>query len=164
MTRLYELADEIRAAADAMAEDGVPEQAIFDTIEAMSGSFNDKAIIVAKLAKEAGAKADAIEVVLKSAQERKKAARANAERLEAYLLRCMESAGIERVESPEIDISLVKNSPSTNVTDESLIPRRYWVQPDIPELRIDKALLLRDLKLGPVSGGELAHTKRVKIK
>ena len=162
--KLYELADEIRAAADAMAEDGVPEQAIFDTIEAMSGSFNDKALIIAKLAKEAGAKADAIELVRKANQEREKAARSNEERLTAYLLRCMESAGIERVESPEIDIALVKNGPTANIVDESLIPRKYWAMLDMPALRIDKVALLRDLKIGPVSGCELAQTKRLKVK
>ena len=59
---------------------------------------------------------------------------------------------------------MVKNSPSLNVVNDRLIPRCYWVHPEIPDMRIDKVALLHDLKIGPVGGAELVQTKRVKIK
>ena len=52
-------------------------------------------------------------------------------------------ASLQRLETPIATASVAKVNPSVNVTDESAIPAKYWVD---GEPKLDKKALLADLK------------------
>jgi len=162
---LYLIATEYRQALDTLAESDLDPQTLADTLEGLDGELQPKAVAVAMWARNVDADADAIEAAAKAMQERAKAARAKAERTRAYLLQCMQLAGVERISSPHVVLSVRANPASVEIEDEAQIPAAYMADPKPVPPKPDKALIKRALQDGhEVPGARLARGVRLEIK
>ncbi len=123
---LYEIASTHNQALMEMASmDDLPEEVINDTLEALEGSFKDKAISVAGFFQNIDAEIAAMKDAEKRMAERRKAKENQVAWMKSYLLTNMTRTGITKIECPEFKISLAKLPPSVQIEDESLIPPEF---------------------------------------
>jgi len=161
---LYQISEQYREAATAMADLDLPEEAIRDTLEGMAGEIEAKATNVAMFIRnlETNANADAIADAAKQMAERAKRIQARADKMREYLQFHMERTGITRIECPYFQLVIKQNPPSVHVESETDIPAAYWIpQP----AKLNKAAIARDLKQGAdVPGAYLKQGQRLEIK
>lgn len=70
-----------------------------------------------------------------------------------HMLTAMISAELTTMELASATVTNKSKADSLVIHDEKRIPASYWVQPDPPEPRPNKKLLLEDLKAGRVIDG-----------
>lgn len=142
MTKLYELTGNMieleRLDLDA--------ETMSDTLEAISGEFNDKAVSILKFTENMNSDIDALSAEIKRLRERKSVFENRKKRLRAYLLENMEAAGINKIECPYFTASLRKGVESVEIEDQELIPDEY-ITVEVTE-KVDKEAIKRDLKAG----------------
>lgn len=159
---LYQISEQYREAAAAMADLDLPEEAIRDTLEGMAGELEAKATNVAKFIRNLETNADAIAEAAKQMTERAKRVQNRAESLRKYLQFHMEQTGITRIECPYFTLAIKTNPPAVHVESEQDIPADYW-KPQPPKL--DKAAIAKDLKAGAdIPGAYLTQGQRLEIK
>lgn len=163
--KLYELAAEYRYLESLEASDDLPAEVIRDTIEGMVGDLEAKCTNVAFFIKNQEAVAQSIEQAAAKMQARAGVLRKRAESLQAYLQLNMQSCGISKIESPYFTLQLKSNPPAVFIDHEGSIPDKYWVQPDTPPKRIDKAAIAAAIKAGEeVPGAHTSKGERLEIK
>ena len=165
VTPLYELV-RYQHELEVLADSGdIPPEQIRDTLEALEGDIQDKAINVAAFTRNLEATAESVREAAKAMLARADRIEKRAESIRAYLLFNMQAAGISRVESPWFTLALRKNPPAVIVDDESQIPAEYFVQPPAPPPRLDKVSLKKAIQAGTeVPGAHLLQSERVEIK
>lgn len=165
MPKLYELTTQF-AELNALAEsDDLPDELIADTLEGLQGDLQAKATNVAMLVRNLEAGADAIDEAAKAMQQRANRVRARAERVAAYVLFCMQSAGITKIESPYFVLAVRKNNAAVRIAEGVELPDDYMVQPEPPPPRPDKKKLADALKAGEVIDGVwLEQGERLEIR
>jgi Siphovirus Gp157 len=162
---LFELTGQYRDLQSLVDSDEVPEQVIRDTLEGLTGEFNDKAVAVAHVVLNLQAASAAMNDAAAAMKARATRVQARADSLRHYLLYCMQSADVKRIERPDVLIKRVMNPPAVQVTDEDAIPRDYFVQPPPPPPRLDRKALAAALKAGePVPGAYIEQGERVEIR
>lgn len=168
--RLYEIADNYLQALEDLAElEDLPAEVIADTLEALQGNFEHKAISVGAYIRTLEAEASAIEQVRRSMEQRQKALERHTERLRDYLRLQMERTGLrrikvppERTKAPCIILRLQANPPSVVVEDEERVPARYKCTETVTKLL--RSEIARALKAGEdVAGARLERTSRLVI-
>lgn len=164
-TPLYELVRYQHELA-ALADSGeVPPEQIADTINALEGDIQTKAVDVAAFTRNLEATAEAVREAAKQMLSRADRIEKRAESIRAYLLFNLQTAGITKIESPWFTLSIRKNPPAVVVDDESLIPQEFIVQPPPPAPRPDKTAIARALKAGAdVPGCRLFQNERLEVK
>lgn len=157
---LYELATIHNEAFMNMAEiDDLSEEVINDTLEALEGEFNDKAISIAAFIMNMEADVKAIKEAENRLSERRKKIESKIEWFKKYLSENMLRTGILKIECPYYKVSLQDNPWSVQVIDESMIPEKYKTIETIT--KIDKNAIKSD---GGCDGVTLGRTKRLVIK
>lgn len=98
MSALHEISSRYLEAMNALTEPGaeVPDDVIADTMEALGGELEDKAVNVAKYIKNLEAEAEAIGKAVEGMGKRIKAINDKAERLRSYLKAHMSGTGTKR--------------------------------------------------------------------
>ena len=161
---LWQLTDEYRAAAIALSEMDIDAQTVADTLEGLSGDLEAKAQSVGHMVRAFEADAEACKAWAKTAAERAKAIEGRADALRSYLQRCMEAAGIQKIEGPGIALGLRKSS-AVVIDGADLIPAKYMRQPETPPPAPDKAAIAAALKCGEaVSGAHIEHRANLYVK
>lgn len=165
MSSLYSLAEQYRSLlALADSETEIPEEVLRDTVEGLQGELQVKAQNVARFVLNQEAMAEAIENAAEQMQLRAKRLRNRTGYLKQYLLTNMQAVGLQKVESPEIVLSIRNNPESVVVFDENAIPDELMVQPPAPPARPDKVRIKDRLKAGEeVAGCRLERTQRLSI-
>jgi outer membrane murein-binding lipoprotein Lpp len=164
-TSLYVLADEYRAAADRLSELDLDEQTVLDTLDGMVGKLEAKAANVAMFVRSLESSADQIKQAEEAMAERRKAIKARADRIRAYLLENMEKAKISKIDCPYFSLSIRENPPSVVIDAAGQIPSDYYAYPAAPEPYPDKKLIAKAIKDGcTVNGAHIQRTKRIEIK
>ena len=164
MSTLYELAAEYRDAHERMEAAGFDEQTIADTLDGLAGDMEEKAIAVAKFARNLEAEADAISDAIKAMQARASATAHKAAGLRKYLMDAMVAAGVRKVSCPYFVVS-VRDTPAAVVIDhEEDIPIRFMVQPEQPPPRPDKRAIAEALKVDPQPWAHLEKSTRLDIR
>lgn len=164
MTTLAMIAAQYRADADKLADLDLDEQTVADTLEAMAGDLEIKAQSVAHMVRAFEADAAAVAQWAKDASARAKAIEARAERLRDYLAHCLDQAGIEKIDGPGIRISWRKSS-AVVIDDETQIPLSLMVCPPAPEPRPDKVSIASEIKAGrDVPGAHVEQRRSLQIK
>jgi hypothetical protein len=164
--RLYQIADDYRLALDALAEQAdrdepLPE-ALFATLDALAGSFTDKAVNVAAYLRALDAEAAAIADVKKAMERRQTALEHQAERLRRYLKGEMERTGLTRVQHPWLTVRVQANPPSVVIDDAARLPDGF--KQAVTTVKLLKADLAQALKAGQsVAGAHLEQTTRLVI-
>ena len=160
--KLYEISDNYLAALEGIAEiEDLPPEAVADTLDALQGEFEDKALNVARYVRNLEAEASAIEEAKRRMDARAKATARQAGRLKDYLKRELERTGLE-IKAPDLALRTRNNPPSVVVDDESRIPEAFKRTETVTKLL--KAELGKVLKAGEsVAGAHLERTKRLVI-
>jgi hypothetical protein len=164
-TPLYELVRYQHELATLAESGDIPAEQIADTLEALEGDLQEKAVNVAAFTRNLDATASAVREAAKAMLARAERIEKRAESIRAYLLFNMQASGITKVESPWFTLAIRKNPPSVVVDDDAQIPPEFIVQPPPPAPRPDKAAIGRALKAGTVVPGcHLFQNERLEIK
>jgi tRNA G10 N-methylase Trm11 len=154
MTSLYKLTNEYRE----LENMDLDAETLADTLESLEGEFDAKADAICHVL----ANLQAMEV--SSAKEvarllvRSKGFGDRQDKLKDYLRESMEKLGKKKIESAKFTINCVAGRDKVNVLDESEISTMYFTI--IPETeKLDKKMLLEELKKGDVKGAELIKSK-----
>lgn len=156
---LYELAAEYRAVAERLADMDLDAQTIADTLESISGDLETKSANVAYVAMNFEALAAAIKKREGDLKDRREAAEKAAERARDYIKRCMELAGVEKVETPDVCLSFRK-SQAVVIDGEDLIPQQYMRQKPQPAPEPDKTAIAAAIKAGATVPGAHVEVRR----
>ena len=163
MTALFLIAAEYRAAARVLADLDLDPQTVADTLEGLSGELEVKAKSVAFVVRAIEADAAAMKEWAKTATERAKSAEHRADALRAYLARCMEDTGLEKIEGAGVKLSFRKSS-GVVIDGEYLIPSEYMRQPEPLPPVPNKTAIATALKAGKdVPGAHIEHRKSLQI-
>lgn len=167
MSTLYDLATEYQMMADQLLDvEELDDQCLADTLESLSGTFQHKALNVAKFVKNAEASAVMIRAAVVQMEKRAMSLEKVKDRVQAYLKGQMERTGILKIECPYFALRIKKNPPSVEITDEAAVPAEYWMQPPAPPPRVDKSFVKEVLRVQPdkVPGARLVQGTRLEIK
>jgi hypothetical protein len=162
---LFEISREYLESAQKLADLELDDQTFADTLEAIGGDLETKAMNTAFVARNLEATAEQIKAHAKSMVERAKAMENRAERIRKYLMDGLELAGVEKIDTPFFRIKIALNPPSVTIDDESMIPANYKTDPLPPAPTPDKKLIAAALKDGfEVPGCRLVRGRRIDIK
>ncbi len=160
--RLYELSTEYLQALEALSElDDLPPEAIADTLEGLSGAWEEKALNVARFVRNLEAEATAIEEAKKRMEVRARVTNNKAARLRQYLLGELEKTGL-RPKAADVALRVQKNPPAVILDDETRIPEPYRRTQIVTTIL--KAELAAALKAGQeIAGAHLEQSQRLVI-
>lgn len=164
-TPLYELRKDYLAALEFLTdpENEVDAQTIADTMEAIEGTLDEKALNVARFYEHLNAYAKAAKDAETRIANRRKALENRVTSMKEYLRINMELAGKTKIEDAEFSISLQANPEAVKVTDECLIPEIYFDV--VPATQVlNKTRLKEALKEHPVDGAELVRGNHIRIR
>lgn len=119
--KLYEIGEEYRSFLAAVEAGDIPEDAIADTIEALDGAFEDKADNTACVIKELLSEAEAIKAEADTLNERAKAKKGHADRLQRYLFGQMKALGKTGFESARNKLTIKRTPPACVFGDEAAL-------------------------------------------
>ena len=162
---LYELSSTYLQALETFTDPDadLPAEVITDTLEALSGEWEDKAINVVKFIRNLETTGQAIKQAEQAMAHRRKILEQRAQWMKTYVKENMEACGIKRIESPWFVLAVQKNPASVRINDEQKIPDDYINEKTI--ISIDKAALKVALKSGQVvPGAEWVNGTRLAIK
>jgi hypothetical protein len=163
--KLYEIANQFQALEQLTESDDLPAEVISDTLEALKGDFEAKAIAVGKFILSLEANAKAINEAARAMAVRAARISARAESIRAYLQFHMQALEKKRIESPELVIARRSNPPAVVITDAGAIAPHFWVQPEPPPPRIDKKAVKAAIDAGErVEGAYVEAGERLEIK
>lgn len=164
MAPLFLLAAEYRDAHERMEAAGFDEQTICDTLDGLAGDLEEKAIAVAKFARNLEAETAAIMDAIADMQSRADANARRAQKLRKYLMDAMIAAGVRKVSCPYFVISVRDTPAAVVIDDESAIPERFMVQQETPPPRPDKRSIAQELKWGPQPWAHIEKSTRLDIR
>ena len=134
-----------------------------DTLELLDLEFDDKVEQCVFAIKNYTGKASMIDAEIERLTAMKKSEQNKADRIKQYVETQMKLLGKDKVESTFFKIRLQKNPASVFITNESLVPKRFFVIPDVTP-RIDKKAVAEFLKAGhALDGVELRQEKGLRI-
>lgn len=137
--KLYEIAQEYRAFADALENGEIPEEAITDTLEAINSEFSDKIDSIACIVKGLRGEAELIKAEIDSLSARKKRKEREAERLIEYIRMALEAVGKQKFETARNRISF-RASNAVRITDEAAFIE--WARDNCPEaIKVEESAL-----------------------
>ena len=162
--KLYEIAEQYKAFLELVQDTdndlSMDDVVVTDTLEAIEGEFEVKAVNTACVLKTLQAEADAIEAAMQSMIARKKALETRANGLKSYLLHNMQAMGLQKIKHPYFNISVNKSPESVFIENKSLIGEEYKKV----VVTIDKTLIKEALKAGKaVPGCALARGEHLRI-
>lgn len=168
VVRLYEVADAYLAALAGLADrDDLAPEIIADTLEAVQGEVQVKAVNVAAFVRNVEIEADALADRAAMMAERAKRAQKVADGLKAYLATHLMRCGLKEAAHEGVRVALVKNPPAVHIEDAAKVPdefKRAPPAPPPPPAMPDKQAIAAALKAGlPVEGCVLLQSYRVKI-
>jgi len=133
---------------------GDDEDMAFVAVEGETGLIEAISAAVDRMA-ELKAHCEALEIQIKNLKERHSRFEEQASRIKAAIHVAMGHAELRKLELPQATLSVRAVAPSVEVTDEALIPAKFWVTQD-PKL--DKKALLAALKAKEqVPGAQLSN-------
>jgi predicted transcriptional regulator len=155
--KLYELTGQMKE-LEALADDPDMEIAVRDTLDAVQGEFNDKAMAITKIVLNTDSDCDAIDNEVKRLQAKKKSIQNRKTQLIDYLRENMESAEIKKIQCDLFTITLVQGREIAVIDDESALPDDF-VRVET-KVSPDKNAITAELKDGGTVVG--AHLERAK--
>lgn len=156
---LYQISNEYQSAFKDMQSMDLDNETIEDSLAAIKGEFQDKAIACVKWEKGIEGKVQAIDVEIKRLQEMKKVTVKQRDSFREYIRSSMDATGIDKIEHSLFTITLRKAVQVAEVLDQELLPKEFLTI--VPEsVRPDKKSILAELKIGDVPGARLAEGKR----
>lgn len=166
--KLYELTNDYLALLDAIDNGELPEEAIADTLEAITAGIEEKADSIACLLKTLDAECFAIKVEEARLAERRRAKERQHERIKQYLSETLQRAELDKIETARNRITFRKSESVEIIDDESFI---IWAQKNRDDLltysapKVNKTEVKKALKHGDeIIGAELRIKNNIQIK
>lgn len=162
---LYQLSANYLQALDFLTdpETDLPAEAVNDTLEALGGELEDKAINVAKFLRNMETTAEAIRQAEADMAKRRKTLENRVQWLRNYIKHNMELCGVSDIECPYFKLSVKTNPVAVNILDENAVPEQFKQQ--IVSWKIDKTAIRDAIKAGTeVPGTELVAGSRLAVK
>lgn len=161
---LFEIAHQYRADVAKLEELDLDDATFADTLEALSGDLEAKAVNVIMYAKNLDATAEAIKNAEAAMAARRKAIERRSDALRAYVKHNMLATGITKISCEYFQLAIQNNQPSVDVFDAAQLPMEYMRE--VPATYApDKALIGKALKdQYEVPGSRLVHSQRLVIK
>ena len=165
--KLYELTSDYLALLDAIDSGEIPEEAITDTLEAITACIEDKADSIACMLKSLDAECKAIKAEEDRLAERREVKEKAHKRIKQYLSDTLQRAGLDKIETARNKITFRK-SETVEIVDEVFFA---WAQKHRDDLlkyskpTADKTAIKRVLKDGiKIAGAELRINQNIQIK
>ena len=165
--KLYELTNDYLALLDAIDNGEIPEEAIADTLEAITEEIESKADSIACVLKNLDADIIAIKAEEVRLAERRKAKEKSYERIKQYLSDTLQAAGLDKIETARNKITFRK-SESVEIDEEAFI---IWAQKNRDDLltysapKVNKTEVKKLLKNGDsIVGAELRINSNIQLK
>ena len=122
--KLYEIAAEMKQ-VESLLDDGVDEQAIADTLEAIEIGFNEKLMSIGKIIRNNDAVVAGALQEVERLRDRIKRIDARSDWLREYAKKAMLTTGRQKVETDIFTLSISKGRKSVKIDDESKIPAEF---------------------------------------
>lgn len=120
------------------------ETSLFQAIDAAISEIDECEILIAGLDEK-----------IKAFDARKKQMKDKSDRIRALIERAMVETDQMSIRLPSGTISLRKVGPALIVTDEALIPSRFWTAQPRPAPKLDKKALAEAVKSETIPGADL---------
>lgn len=159
---LFQLSAEHRALAERLADDGLDEATIADTLDSEAGEIEARAVNIVQIAQSFESLAEAIREQERRMAFRRGVLERRAARIRDYVRDAMQLAGIQKIDCPLFSVSVRENPPSVVVYDYEQLPMLYLREPaPVP----DKVAIAAALKAGKdVPGAHLERTTSLRVK
>lgn len=165
MLKLYEIQRNYFEALDVFTdpEHEIDPQTVTDTLEAIEGEFEQKAVNVAAFLRQMEAEAEAIKAAEERMSRRRRALENRARWFRDYIKVGMEVIGTKKVSSPWFVLSIQNNPPAVDVFDQEAIPAEF--REVVTETRINKTAIKDAIGAGrAVPGAKLVNGTRLAIR
>ena len=158
--KLYELSGRYAALYDAAVDvnGDVPDE-LFEALEGAEEALEEKVAACVRVVRNLEADREALKAEADRFAKRAKVAANAADRLKDYVLRCLQAAGVAKVDGL-IPVAVRQSNPAVAIADESAIPAQFARL----ERVIDRAAVLAALKRGEaVPGASLTRGTHLRI-
>jgi len=166
--KLYEITNDYLALMEAVENGEIPEEALADTLEAITTSIEDKADNMACMLKNLDAEIVAIKAEEDRLKERRKVKENAYERIKQYLSDSLQRAGLSKVETARNKITFRKSEKVVIEDELSFVSWAMENREDLLTYSVPKANLTAikaALKSGAeVEGAELRVNQNIQIK
>lgn len=156
---LFELTGKYKELLD--MEEEMDPTLFHDTLDSITDAIEDKAVGYASVIQQFKADSKALSDEIKRLTERKQSIDGKIKIMQESLQDAMEESNVEKIKSPKFTVWLQNNPVSVKVTNESLIPKTFYI-PQEPKL--DKKALKEELQHGDIPGAELEQTCGIRIR
>lgn len=161
MPSLFDLSTDYKQLYDLIAEQE-DEQILKDTLASINDAIEDKADGYVAVIKTLEGDNKAIDEEIKRLRQRKTSNQNGVKRLKESLQEVMEQTGKEKFKTALNSYSIANNPPSLDITDESLIPKQYYIE---QQPKLDKKELLKVVKDGlEIKGVELKQSRSLRVR
>ncbi len=161
MASLFDLSTDYQQLYDLIAEQE-DEQILKDTLASINDAIEDKADGYVAVIKTLEGDNKAIDEEIKRLRQRKTSNQNGVKRLKESLQEVMEQTGKEKFKTALNTYSIANNPPSLDITDESLIPKQYYIE---QQPKLDKKELLKVVKDGlEIKGVELKQSRSLRVR
>ncbi|HWS31022.1 MAG TPA: siphovirus Gp157 family protein [Clostridia bacterium] len=130
--KLYEISESYRDFTAAVENGEIPEEAIADTLEAITGAFEEKTEAVAVTVKNLTAESNALKAEEQALASRRKSKEGRASWLTNYLYVQMAQMGLAKLETPRSALAIKKNPEALIVEDDAALLE--WLSENKPDL------------------------------
>lgn len=161
---LYELSNQLaRITEIVISEEGIISENMEKELDNILPLITDRAGNIGKWVRNIDGNIEAIESEINRLKRRKEVNDHLKERLKTYLKDSMEKAGMDKIDTGIMVLSIQRNPPTVAILDEKEIPVEYEILTIVKT--IDKKHLLEDLKAGKaISGAELRQGSHLRLK
>lgn len=161
MPSLFDLSTDYQQLYDLIVEQE-DEQILKDTLASINDAIEDKADGYVAVIKTLEGDNKAIDEEIKRLRQRKTSNQNGVKRLKESLQEVMEQTGKEKFKTALNSYSIANNPPSLDITDESLIPKQYYIE---QQPKLDKKELLKVVKDGlEIKGVELKQSRSLRVR
>ncbi|MFZ7905779.1 siphovirus Gp157 family protein [Staphylococcus hominis] len=161
MPSLFDLSTDYQQLYDLIAEQE-DEQILKDTLASINDAIEDKADGYVAVIKTLEGDNKAIDEEIKRLRQRKTSNQNGVKRLKESLQEVMEQTGKEKFKTALNSYSISNNPPSLDITDESLIPKQFYIE---QQPKLDKKELLKVVKDGlEIKGVELKQSRSLRVR
>lgn len=161
MPSLFDLSTDYQQLYDLITEQE-DEQILKDTLASINDAIEDKADGYVAVIKTLEGDNKAIDEEIKRLRQRKTSNQNGVKRLKESLQEVMEQTGKEKFKTALNSYSIANNPPSLDITDESLIPKQYYIE---QQPKLDKKELLKVVKDGlEIEGVELKQSRSLRVR
>lgn len=161
MASLFDLSTDYQQVYDLISEQE-DEQILKDTLASINDAIEDKADGYVAVIKTLEGDNKVIDEEIKRLRQRKTSNQNGVKRLKESLQEVMEQTGKEKFKTALNSYSIANNPPSLDITDESLIPKQYYIE---QQPKLDKKELLKVVKDGlEIKGVELKQSRSLRVR